>query len=153
MDPQQRPSRHFTHNPPYKTQPAKRTHSGNFHLMVFSTTQETHPARRSRCTERVPRLIIERQPHATLRRMCVQGASGAFLSTHFLTNYIDRVSSYAHNSRIGRALAPCVMADRKGRCCTERALKGRPMRRSRHFVIGQSRARMDTSSCLFMGLP
>ena len=44
----------------------------------------------------------------------MQDASGAFLSTHFLTHYIDRVSSHAHDSRIGqtRALAMCVMVDR-----------------------------------------
>ena len=83
----------------------------------------------------------------------MQGASGAFLSTHFWTNYIDQVSPCAHDSKIGRALAMCVMADQNGRCCTEHALKGRPMRRLQHFVIVQSRARMDTSYCLCMGLP
>ena len=40
----------------------------------------------------------------------MQGASGAFLSTDFWTNCIDRVSSHAHDSRIGRALTTCVMA-------------------------------------------
>ena len=77
MGPQQSPSRHYTHNPQYKTQPAKRTRSGNFHPMVFSATQETHPARRPCCTERVPRPIIERQPHATLRGMRVYKAQSA----------------------------------------------------------------------------
>ena len=155
MGPQQSPSRHYTHNPLYKTQPAKRTCSGNFHPMVFSTTQETHPSRRPRCTECVQRPIYNR--NATPRHVAwdasVQGTSGAFLSTHFWTNCIIRVSSHAHESRFGRALATCVMADRNGRCCTERALKGRPVRRSRHFVIVQSQARMDTSYCLCMGSP
>ena len=59
-------------------------------------------------------LIIEKAtPRHVARDVSVQGASGAFLSTHFWTNYIDRVSSHTHNSRIGRTrvLATCVMAD------------------------------------------
>ena len=94
-------------------------------------------------------------PHHFARDASVQGASGAFLSTHFWTNCIDRVSPCAHDSRVRQtqALATCVMADQNGRCCMERALKGRSVRRSRHFVIVQSRAQMDTSYCLCMGLP
>ena len=43
----------------------------------------------------------------------MQGTSCAYFSTHFWTNYIDRVSPRAHDSRIGRAraLTTWAMAD------------------------------------------
>jgi len=52
-------------------------------------------------------------PHHVWWDASVQGTSGTFLSTRFWTNYIDRVSPHAEDSRIGRtrALATCVMAD------------------------------------------
>ena len=156
MGSQQRPRRHYTHNPPYKTQPAKHTCSGNFHPMVFSRTQETPSRTPTQHGTRTGADNRKATPRHVAQDASVQGTSGAFLSTHFWTNFIDRVLShaqFAHDSKIGRALATCVMADRNGRCCTERALKGRPVRRSRHFVIVQSRARMDTSYCLCMGSP
>ena len=79
-------------------------------------------------------------PRHVERDASVQGTSGAFLSTHFWTNYIDRVSPRAHDSRIGqtRVLATCVMVDPRtlyGMCS-----KADPCA-ARDFVILQSRAR------------
>ena len=117
--------------------PLRRKHSQpNAHAAVISTqwignTLNTTPTLHGMRTEADNRKAT---PRHVAWDASVQGASGAFLSTHFWTNYIDRVSPCTHDSRIGqtRALATCVMADQNGRCCAERALKGRPVRRSRH---------------------